>query len=513
MRVVALACIIGAMLVSPALADPHPRGFTDHPFNGPRDAVTENGVTTFTIVDEGCGDVDYGDGRGESDCGNGNIRSMLSYEPNAKLGQTLDYRFDFLIDPTFDYEGYLSSEAAGFEPGAWDSMFRIATWEGPFLHNFLYILKVSKKAGVTFAGQQCQAPEDFGKWVSFSLKIKWTADDRGWIAVSCNQRYVYVDEGVATNVAPHCYTQNQCVPGEARSPRSVNYIIGAQMAGWGHAYADIGKDTPFVPIREGGISISMRNIAVAPDPVLYAPDQKALVTRLQQALNALGCAVGKADGVSGAQTRLAALTCRKFADGAMPRQLNVATLETFVALYTAEGVADLPPGELPAAPVVVHLEQSGSENDSREGQIVTAFHGAYVGPHGREDLDFLLIGEFNYALGYFTWLNLLLGDDIGSGSGAETCDDVRVEDWGAGGIHAVLDFDIRGKSVLVAKSADCLIPKLPEGTAHEAEFLLTNFGAVARSLVADGTLSSITNAGVRTFMQSLAEDEIRLGMR
>jgi hypothetical protein len=208
-RSIFAAALVAVALVTPALADPPPKGFEPHRFNGSTAPVTEGDVTTFHIEDKECSTVDFGDGRGESDCLNGTIRSMYGYEPWAQLGQALEYRFDIKMDPELQYEGYYNLDAAGFEPQSWDSHLRLATWEGTFLHNFIYILKASRKNGLTFAGELCQAPEDFGKWVSFSMKVKWTGDEKGWIAVTCDDRYIYVSEGAPTNVAPDCYVQKE----------------------------------------------------------------------------------------------------------------------------------------------------------------------------------------------------------------------------------------------------------------------------------------------------------------
>ncbi|RYE07015.1 MAG: peptidoglycan-binding protein [Hyphomicrobiales bacterium] len=491
------------------MADPHPKGFEAHKFNGSVAPVTEDGVTTFRIQDGECSKVDFGDGRGESDCLNGTVRSVLGHSPQAELGQTLEYRFDVRVDPSLAYEGYLNNDSAGHEPGAWDSHLWLASWEGTFLHNFIYILKVSKKAGITFAGQVCQPPEKLGDWVSFSMKVKWGGDDKAWVAVTCDDRYVFASEGAPSNVAPNCYVQNQCVVGEVRNPKRLLFIPGVKMSGWGHSWKDIGKDSAFIPIQPEGITAQMRNMAVTSGAVLYGPAETALVVKLQEALNALGCDVGKADGVPGKKTRLAALTCRKLADGAMPAQLNVATVQTFVELYAADGVADLPPGELPPEPLVIHVHQSASENDSLEGQMATSIIGTVSGAPGVEELGLLLIGEYNAARGRFDWLNLLLLDDIAKQTGVKDCPGVRIEDWGNGGVHAVVDFSVLGKSYF-AKSADCLISKLPENTAREAEFVLTNFGDIARSMVADGTLPGVTHPGLRGLLESVAAGDITI---
>jgi len=342
LKILTAAVILLALAPMSAVADPHPAGFEPHKFNGSHPPVTEDGVTTFRIEDEQCSTVDFGDGRGESDCLNGTVRSVFANSPQAQLGQTREYRFDVRVDPSLAYEGYYNDNAIGFEPGGWDSLLWLASWEGTYLHNFIYILKASKRKGITFAGEVCQAPEDLGEWVSFSMKVKWGNDDKAWIVVTCDDRYVYVAEGAPSNVAADCYIQNQCVAGEVRNPKKLLFIPGIKLSGWGHEWAQMGKASQFIPVQPEGITVQMRNLAVIADPVLYGPEDKARVVALQEALNALGCDVGAADGVPGRRTREAALACRQFAEGAMPEALNVATVQDFLALYTTEGVADLP---------------------------------------------------------------------------------------------------------------------------------------------------------------------------
>jgi len=502
--------LLTCLMVAPALADAPPKGFSNHKFNGSIDPVTKDGVTTFHIEDEDCSSVDFGDGRGESDCSNGSVRSMFGYDTWAQLGQSLEYRFDVLMPANLEYEGYFNKDAAGFEPDSWDSNLRLATWEGTFLHNFIYILKASKKTGLTFAGVQCQAPEDFGKWVSFSMKVKWTGDDKGWIAVTCDDKYIYAAEAAPTNVAPACYVQNQCVPGEVRSPKKLLFIAGAQLAGWGGSYKDIGKDSAFVPIQDGGISVQMRNMAVTRDPVLYGPTEKALVMQLQEALNGLGCDVGTADGVPGKRTREAALSCRKFADGAMPAALNVATVGTFVTLYTADGVSDLPPGEVPREPLAIHAFQQGSETSGEDKYVAADFSGKVTGdPSGVTDLNFLLTGEFDYATNRFEWLSVIMMDDLKGNTAVSDCQGIRIEDWGDGGTHAVIEFDAK-QFKYIAQDMGCIADKMPEKTARKAAFIVDHFAELAKSLVTDGTIEGVSNDGLKMFLRRVANGEIAI---
>ena len=164
------------------------------------------------IIPNDCNPEDYGDGRGESDCLNGNTKSVIQRTRDAKLGQTLEYKFDFWVDPDFGYEGEFIREALEFRPEGWDSRLRIASWEGPFIKNFIYMLKLDAKNGSTFFGRVCQAPDKFGSWVTFSMKIRWANDGKGWVKVTCDDQIIYADEAVSTTAQIQCYAQNEMRP-------------------------------------------------------------------------------------------------------------------------------------------------------------------------------------------------------------------------------------------------------------------------------------------------------------
>lgn len=343
MRHVLLVLIASALLpfVSSIAATAHPPGFEEHRFNGLTNPVTEEGVTTFRLQHGQCSNVDFGDGRGETDCKKGNIRSILAYRPNGRMGQTLEYRFDLRIDPSFAYPGRWSQEAfAARIEGGWDSHLRIASWEGEALHNYIYLLKVDTRQGVSFLGKQCQGREQFGEWIAFSMKIRWSADEKGWVKVTCGDRIIYADENVATNQAPHCWEfTNQCSSG-LKNPKRIIYNLGPIMMG-------NGSDTPpfFTPIQDGGITIEMRNMSVLSEATLYDAEDVQVIKELQGTLNALGCDVGTPNGVVGRKTREVALTCRTFPDKERPEKSTVATARKFLELYASKDAATLPAGE------------------------------------------------------------------------------------------------------------------------------------------------------------------------
>ena len=167
--------MIAAIACAPAYADKHPAGFSSHSLNGPARPVTKDGITTFQIFDKRCSKKDYGDGRGENDCHNGNVRSDL-LGPERKLGQSVDYSFDLWVDPGFGYGGFFNNHATGFlpefmgQPTAHSQLGRALPPQFP-LH-----AEARQHQGRHFPRPRCQAPERFGNWVTFSMKISWAAE-------------------------------------------------------------------------------------------------------------------------------------------------------------------------------------------------------------------------------------------------------------------------------------------------------------------------------------------------
>ena len=256
-------CFIMILLSASLLADPYPAGLFNHPFNGSSKPVTKNGITTFKILDRQCSNVDYGDGRGENDCKNGAVRSVLVRSAQARLGSKAQYSFDIWINPGFSYPGFNNPMSTGFLPDSWDSRLRIASWEGPFIHNFLYMLKADARHGVSFLGNECQPSSKFGTWVSFSMNVFWTNGNDGWIDVKCDGRSIYKAEKISTNQNPHCYVTNQCESDVPKNPKKVLFILGPVMAGFGHEWNKFGLSSPFTDIQKDGIEVRVRNVTIS----------------------------------------------------------------------------------------------------------------------------------------------------------------------------------------------------------------------------------------------------------
>lgn len=245
-----------------ASADGLPAGFVNDRLNPGPNPVTENGVTAFTIFDKVCSKTDYGDGRNENDCRNGNVRQALGGKKDARLGQTVSYKFDVWIDPSFRYVGFPNGMSKPYLPTGHDSRLRIASWEGEYLHNFIYILKLDVINGLSFMGKKCQGKDKFGTWTSFEMKVRWSRDEKGWVKASCDGVEIYSMDNVATNQAPHCYITNQCEPGIRKNPKSFHFTLGPVMAGFGPEWKKYGQISQFTPIQPEGITVKMRNLSI-----------------------------------------------------------------------------------------------------------------------------------------------------------------------------------------------------------------------------------------------------------
>lgn len=497
----------------PVLADPLPEGFRPYVLNASQAPTTTDGVTTFHIIPDECNPEDYGDGRGESDCLNGNTKSVIQRTRDAKLGQTLEYKFDFWVDPDFGYEGEFIREALEFRPEGWDSRLRIASWEGPFIKNFIYMLKLDAKNGSTFFGRVCQAPDKFGSWATFSMKIRWANDGKGWVKVTCDDQIIYADEAVSTTAQIQCYAQNECDPAVVRDPRSFNFLLGLALNGFGHDWKENGFASAFNELPPEGLTMKMRNISVTEGAELYDPDERDLVRALQEALNALGCDVGTPDGVVGPKTRQQALTCRAFGAGEVPLKLTVATVGSFVELYSRPGVADLPPGKEPVAPDAIHIFET--KDDTRSPNEPVYFFASRVEQAGRETMpvDFLLIGTYDRSAETFSQLELLLDYDITEAAAAvSVCPGTRIDDWGDSGKRLVLRLAHKGSNFETI-DANCALEAIPEEAAEQLAYLVDHFGSFAQALVAQANLMPITNTDVRSFIEQVANGDVTVGRK
>ena len=507
--------VVLVFLLSSAIASAAslPHGFSPSQFNGSVKPVAKNGVVTFQIFDQQCGHRNYDDNRGESDCTNGNVRSSANYAPDARMGQTLEYRFDIQVNSDFAYPGYSNDMAAGFYPNQWDSRLRIASWEGPLLHNFLYMIKVDAKNGISFLARQCQAPDHFGSWVAFSMKIRWAADNTGWIKVTCNDRVIYADEGVATDQAPQCFITNVCEPDIVKHAKSVHFVLGPVMAGFGYEWKKYHKPSPFTTIQKNGITVRFRNISISSGAELYDPADKSVMQQLQQRLTELGCDPGPADGVARQRTRAAALSCRKFPDGALPWKLTVETAKAFLDAYDTAGVADLPKGgiDVPKAGVAVLINEIQSV---RRGADISAESYIRISREGsKEPLDFGVMGILTKedAARLVLSLDLKLNKNVERSLAA--CG-VEYENLKRGAYKREVTINRmrlrprRRDNTFVFPKADCMMAALPKAERAKAQFLLTHFRDIAIGIVKQGRLPDIHHDGLEAFFRRVALGEI-----
>lgn len=516
MKIVAgpLTALLLTMAASTALAaERHPGSYRNHGLNGSAAPVTADGITTFHIRNEECSDVDYGDGRGESDCRNGNVRSQISQTHN--IGDTVEYRFDIRIDPAITFRGRFDELAYRLMPDGWDTSLSVAHWEGNRLHNYMHRLKLDTTKGLTFHGEVCQAPEAFGEWVTFTMKVRWANDARGWIKVTCDDRVLYAAEGAPSTRNPHCYIRNQCEPGLRKEPTRVHSQLGLLSHGHGMAWKDMNLRTPFQRIQDDGITVQMRNIETLPNPVLYGDAEKEQVRALQIRLNELGCDVGEPDGVAGARTRAAALSCRAFPEGTLPDAYNVATLPAFVEAYAAAGAADLAPGRLPGADLVSATNEviAGEDFSLTWGDKRNVHSELVATVAGRDTpIRFAIIGFYDARSRQFANLSFALLEpieqpldaiaDCGAGAGVERP---------FGGDPVVgLRFQ-RKDSAYVIENADCILSKAPRNQRQRLAFLIDNFADIAVGMARDGTLATIRNDSLRDFIGRVAYGEISVG--
>jgi hypothetical protein len=235
--------------------------------------MTKDGITTFTIKQDVCSNVDYGDGRGESDCFNGNMRSQVQPSFLGRVPSSMTYSFHVRVDGDFNYKGFNNYHPTARNNNALksyphDSRLRIAYWEGQYLHNFIYHLKLDATKGITFASKVCIAPERLSEWNYVQLDVKWTNNKTGTIALKCNDLIVYQESNIQTNVNPECYIQNQCRPGvfPPHNPKTIRFVVGPWMAGYGRDWKTFRlnpkRNSQFEGLGAEQIVIQMKEIKI-----------------------------------------------------------------------------------------------------------------------------------------------------------------------------------------------------------------------------------------------------------
>lgn len=234
--------------------------FRDVRWNG-ADPTLEDGVLTFSLMPRQCGEQTYGDGRGESDCNGGRVRSQVRSPASVNVGQEVEYYMEFFIPEDFSYYG------DQWYPSR--SRLLITEWkrdEG--VKNHIYEMLLDNVRGATFEQATCITREDYGKWNSFSLRIKWSKGSDGYLVAKCNNEIILERRGDQTVIPPNCASDYklQCNPNTQRPNASIQWNVGPNFSGYGRNYASIGKSSPFAPFPPQGIEIRVRNLYVGKIP-------------------------------------------------------------------------------------------------------------------------------------------------------------------------------------------------------------------------------------------------------
>lgn len=243
-----LLMLVICLLPGTALA--LPQGFEQHVFNGRPAQSLPEGITRFEIFNFDCSPKDYGDGRGESNCFNGNVSSRLAARRQIAAGETVEYGAEIRVDPGFAYRG---------------DRLNVMMWQRIVaIKNEMYFLRLDARHGLTFLGKTCAGPEAFGSWVRFSLKVHWADAAEGFFQVECDGRIIAAWQG-ANLVPPDCGTRgnDECFPELQDLRQPVQWQIGPSMGGRGQAGAP-GQMGKFEPFQDDGLRIDMRNLYLGP---------------------------------------------------------------------------------------------------------------------------------------------------------------------------------------------------------------------------------------------------------
>jgi len=230
--------------------------FEEVRWNG-ADPIYEDSVVTFALQSGQCGARTYGDGRGESDCNGGRVRSQLQSPDTVRVNSEVEYYFEFFIPDDFSYWG------DQWYPSG--SRLLIAEWKRTQgIKNHIYEILLDNRRGVTFERETCITSDHYGKWNSFSLRIRWSRGDDGYLEARCNDRLILERRGDQTVIPPDCDTDYklQCEVRHQRPNANIQWAIGPNFSGYGRDYERLGKSSPFAPFPPDGIEIRVRNLYV-----------------------------------------------------------------------------------------------------------------------------------------------------------------------------------------------------------------------------------------------------------
>lgn len=241
------------LLIFMALPVVAQQGFQKHRFNG-RDPATANGVTTFHVKAGDCSSIDYGDGRGESDCFNGNLRSRIAYRSYAQLGDSVQYEFDLLVPRDLQYGGGPNRR----------SLLEVAEWQRVnTIKNHIHTMHLDSRRGVTFDDQICFGPGSFGTWITLTVSVRWSMGEDGILQVACNGKIVLARTG-RTAIPPDCGQLGvfQCEPGLQKPDEPIQFQAGLLFRGFGERNRRDGLSPAGRMPPDQGFTLQMRNLSV-----------------------------------------------------------------------------------------------------------------------------------------------------------------------------------------------------------------------------------------------------------
>ena len=217
------------------------------------------------IFNRECVNADYGDGRGESDCSNGNVSSAVETTKNFKINSRVRISFDFWIQPNLAVEPVRKEVGRGpFTTDPFHSylvMFELERIKS--IKNHVYDLDVDSRRGVTFLDSNCIRPSSFGSWHRFDFDLVYTNEEAGSLVVKCDDKVIFSRSGFNSALNPFCYPSNGCSPQMKQNyNQPMRLELGAQMRGNGADAKESGLPV-FNEIQGDGIMIRYRNLNVA----------------------------------------------------------------------------------------------------------------------------------------------------------------------------------------------------------------------------------------------------------
>lgn len=346
-----------------------------------------------------------------------------------------------------------------------------------------------------------------GKWSRFELFIKWAKDSSGRVMVYLNGKLVT----------------------EWRGP---TFTPGLESTNYAKFGIYLCCTQAVARVRDASLYFAAVRRAATRDGLYTLGDAVALKS-LQVTLNALGCDVGKPDGRPSERTREMALSCRTLPAAVAPRDLSVATVRSFLALYSDPTTAGLQRGTFIEPPTEV-AAVSNVPNDAaaQAGLLVPVFKvHAYEGQTQKggsdstyvTDLDVkidkssgtpnfgLAVVVHSYNPGNIDSLEMFLNAPTKSAGKIASCAMGSIK-YPDGTDHVAFRFDKSGDTWIVS-NASCLISALPKKEAAVVRFVAEHFSDVAVGMVTDGSVNLLTFDVMRNLVGRVATGELKIGAR